>query len=369
MKFFLVDQCLWFVAISLIISHCFSSSEVVGSSPPQVPSMFVFGDSLVDHGNNNYLSSYAKSNYMPYGIDFYKGPTGRFSNGKTTIDLIGEEFGLPYLPAYEDALTVETILHGVNYASAAGGILNLTGQFLGDRFTFSQQVAKFKSTTDLLSNHMGEKNLSQHLSKSIAIINMGSNDYINNYLLPYLYPTSFYHTPVDYADLLIDLYANYLQALYNAGLRKFALGGVGPLGCIPNQLATGMALPGRCVSHVNDMVGLFNDRLRSLVDKLNANHTDAIFVYGNTYGAFGDILNNPSAYGFKVTDAGCCGIGRNQGQITCLPYSFPCINRTEYVFWDAFHPTEAVNAIIAKRAYTGPPSDCYPINLKQMAQI
>ena len=79
------------------------------------------------------------------------------------------------------------------------------------------------------------------------------------------------------------------------------LGGIGPLGCIPNQLATGLAPPGKCVSLVNDLVGMFNTQLISLVDQLNSKYPEAIFVYGNTYGAFGDILNNPTAYG-KCSD-------------------------------------------------------------------
>jgi hypothetical protein len=59
---------------------------------PQVPCYFIFGDSLVDNGNNNQLQSLARANYLPYGIDFPGGPTGRFSNGKTTVDVIGEWF-------------------------------------------------------------------------------------------------------------------------------------------------------------------------------------------------------------------------------------------------------------------------------------
>ena len=57
---------------------------------PQVPCYYIFGDSLVDNGNNNKLQSLAKSNYPPYGIDFPGGPTGRFSNGKSTVDVTGE---------------------------------------------------------------------------------------------------------------------------------------------------------------------------------------------------------------------------------------------------------------------------------------
>lgn len=52
--------------------------------------MFVFGDSLVDNGNNNNLKTLAKANYYPYGIDFYQGTTGRFCNGRLLIDMLGK---------------------------------------------------------------------------------------------------------------------------------------------------------------------------------------------------------------------------------------------------------------------------------------
>ncbi|XP_042494407.1 GDSL esterase/lipase At1g71250-like isoform X2 [Macadamia integrifolia] len=274
--------------ITMSMTFYCSSSRALGGDP-LVPGMFVFGDSLVDNGNNNFLNSIAKSNYIPYGIDFNGVPTGRFCNGKTMVDMLGEMLGLPYIPAYADPTTAGAkILGGVNYASAAAGILEETGQH---------------------------------------------------------------------------------YALYNVGLRKFLLAGIGPLGCIPNQLATGEAPPGSCVSYANEILEKFNVGLRSVVNQLNSNHTGAIFVYGNTYGAMVDILNNATAYGFYVIDRGCCGLGRNQAQMTCLPLSIPCPNRNQFIFWDAFHPTQAVNTILSQRAFSGPPSDCYPINIQQMAQI
>lgn len=60
------------------------------AAAPQVPCYFIFGDSLVDNGNNNFIVSMARANYPPYGIDFAGGPTGRFSNGLTTVDVIGK---------------------------------------------------------------------------------------------------------------------------------------------------------------------------------------------------------------------------------------------------------------------------------------
>lgn len=50
---------------------------------------FVFGDSLVDNGNNNYLATTARADAPPYGIDYpTHRATGRFSNGLNIPDLI-----------------------------------------------------------------------------------------------------------------------------------------------------------------------------------------------------------------------------------------------------------------------------------------
>ncbi|XP_009599586.1 GDSL esterase/lipase At1g71250 [Nicotiana tomentosiformis] len=354
--------------ISLFVLLVCCSYGTVQGAPT---ALWVFGDSLVDNGNNNFINSIAKSNYYPYGIDFNRGPTGRFSNGKTFIDILGELLGIASPPPFADPSTREgRILGGVNYASAAAGILDETGQHYLERYTLSQQVINFESTLSQLRTMMSPGDLNTYLSRSIAVMVFGSNDYINNYLMPNLYTSSINYTPQQFANLLLNHYARQLVALYSIGLRKFLLAGVGPLGCIPNQLATGQAPPGRCVDYVNQILGSFNEGLRSLVASMNnGSHPGSIFVYGNTYAVIGDILNNAARYGFNVWDRACCGVGRNQGQITCMPYQFPCLDRSKYIFWDAFHPTQAVNAILAQRAYSGPPSDCYPINVQQMSSI
>lgn len=240
----------------------------------------------------------------------------------------------------------------------------------GERYPLSQQVVNFETTLSQLRTMMPSQNLKNYLSKSIAILVFGSNDYINNYLMPTMYPSSFNYNPSQFATLLLNHYARQLVALYSLGLRKFFLAGIGPLGCIPNQLATGRAPPGRCVDYVNRILGSFNQGLLQLVNVMNnGTHPGAMYVYGNTYGAMGDILNEPGKYGFRVINRGCCGIGRNQGQITCMMWVPPCGNRNQYVFWDAFHPTQAVDAILAHRAYAGPPLDVHPINVRQLALI
>ncbi|MCD7453497.1 hypothetical protein HAX54_021122 [Datura stramonium] len=63
-----------------------------------VSAVFVFGDSTVDSGNNNYISTVAKCDFPPYGRDFPNHiPTGRFTNGRLVTDYLGtNDFAVNY---------------------------------------------------------------------------------------------------------------------------------------------------------------------------------------------------------------------------------------------------------------------------------
>ncbi|XP_042483842.1 GDSL esterase/lipase At5g45670-like isoform X2 [Macadamia integrifolia] len=280
--------CLLYCVLLLWVSS--SATIRVVQADPQVPCYFIFGDSLVDNGNNNAMASLARANYLPYGIDFPDGPTGRFCNGETTTDIIAKLLGFEDYspPPYANAKD-EDLLRGVNFASAAAGIRDETGQQL---------------------------------------------------------------------------------TLYNYGARKVAVIGIGEIGCSPSELAQNSPDGHTCVERIDSANRMFNDRLISLVDNFNNNFEGAKFIYVNVYGIFDDILKNPSSYGFTVTNEGCCGTGRNNGQITCLPLQTPCPNRNQYMFWDAFHPTAAANVIIGKRSYSAAsPSDAYPMDISRLAQL
>lgn len=341
------------------------------TAEPQVPCYFIFGDSLVDNGNNNNIQSLARANYLPYGIDFPDGPTGRFSNGKTTVDVVAELLGFDdYIPAYAFARG-EQIMRGVNYASAAAGIRQETGQQLGARIDFTGQINNYKNTVSQVVDILGdEDSAASYLSKCIYSIGVGSNDYLNNYFMPQYYPTSRQYSPEQYADVLIQQYTEQLRTLYNYGARKFVLLGIGQIGCSPNALAQNSPDGRTCVARINNANQIFNSRLKGLVNQFNGNTPDAKFIYIDAYGVFQDLINNPSAFGFRVTNAGCCGVGRNNGQITCLPMQPSCENRDQYLFWDAFHPTEAANIIVGRRSYRAEKaSDAYPFDINRLAQL
>ncbi|GJN14444.1 hypothetical protein PR202_gb01271 [Eleusine coracana subsp. coracana] len=329
-----------------------------------VPAMFVFGDSLTDNGNNNDLTSLAKANYLPYGIDFAGGPTGRFSNGFTMVDEIAQLLGLPLLPANPEAATADAALHGVNYASAAAGILDNTGQNFVGRIPFNQQIKNFQKTLDLLTPKLGAAKLASSLGRSIFYVGMGSNDYLNNYLMPN-YNTRNEYNGDQYSTLLVQQYAKQLNSLYNLGARKFVIAGVGSMACIPNMRARSPR--NLCSPDVDDLIIPFNNKVKAMVNTLNVNRPRAKFIYVDNYAMIAEVLRNPLSYGFNVVDRGCCGIGRNRGMITCLPFLRPCLNRNGYIFWDAFHPTERVNVLLGKAAYNGGNDVVYPMNIQQLA--
>ncbi|XP_015697121.2 GDSL esterase/lipase At5g45670-like [Oryza brachyantha] len=346
-----------------------AAAGLAGAAEPQVPCYFVFGDSLVDNGNNNDIPSMARANYPPYGVDFPGGATGRFSNGLTTVDAISRLLGFDdYIPPYANA-TSEQLLTGVNFASAAAGIRDETGQQLGERISLSRQLQNYQAVVQQLVSILGEDTAASRLSQCIFTVGMGSNDYLNNYFMPAFYPTSQQYTPEQYADVLINQYAQQLRTLYNYGARKVALMGVGQVGCSPNELAQRSRNGFTCIERINSAVRMFNRRLVVLVNQFNS-LPGAQFTFINCYGIFESIMRTPVAHGLTVTNRGCCGVGRNNGQVTCLPYQTPCANRNEYLFWDAFHPTEAANIFVGRRAYSAALlSDVHPVDLRTLAQL
>nr|GEZ54074.1 GDSL esterase/lipase 1-like [Tanacetum cinerariifolium] len=89
--------------------------------------VFVFGASLFDPGNNNFINTIPvfQANYLPYGESYFSPPTGRFSNGRLIVDFIAEYARFPLIPLYLEPGNNE-FTYGANFASAASGALNET---------------------------------------------------------------------------------------------------------------------------------------------------------------------------------------------------------------------------------------------------
>ncbi|KAK8339302.1 hypothetical protein V6Z12_A08G025300, partial [Gossypium hirsutum] len=344
----------------IIVGVLFVILQNSANAKPQVPCYFIFGDSLSDNGNNNNLNTLAKVNYSPYGIDFPKGPTGRFSNGKNMQDYIAEYLGFTRsMPPFAESKG-ENILNGVNYASGAAGIRDETGKDLGDRIPLDKQIQNHKIIILRLSRLM--RNIIETrllLNQCIYSIQIGSNDYINNYFKPEFYDTSRRFTQMQYATLLVHQLSNQLKTLYNNGARKFAVYGLSLIGCAPFAISEYGTNGSFCVDKLNNAAALFNEMLMPLIHQLNNDLPYAKFTY---------LTPSPNSTTF-VTNGTCCTIGGGGGEL-CLKNSKPCSNRGRFLFWDGFHPTEAWNEKVAERAYSSESSlEANPFNIHKLAKL
>ena len=51
--------------------------------------------------------------------------------------------------------------------------------------------------------------------------------------------------------------------------------------------------------------------------------------------------------GFTNSDSPCCSFGQIRPALTCIPASTLCKDRSKYVFWDEYHPSDRANQMIA----------------------
>jgi len=85
------------------------------------------------------------------------------------------------------------------------------------------------------------------------------------------------------------------------GARKVLVASIGPMGCIPLQLALRSSKNGKCDEKVNGDVRLFNVGVLAMVKQLNAKLPGAHFLYMDAYKGGMDIISNPSQYGKTST--------------------------------------------------------------------
>ncbi|XP_010541144.1 PREDICTED: GDSL esterase/lipase At4g30140-like [Tarenaya hassleriana] len=327
----------------MIIAAVVTAMAGAAARAQKVPCYFVFGDTFFDNGNNNDLVTQTKSNYLPFGIDFPNGSTGRFTNGRTIPDFLAEFLGFKdYIPPFAGS-SPSQVFTGLNYASGASGLLDDTGRNMGDNLGLSRQIANHLEAITRAA-------VPQHrLKRCLYTISTGGSDFVNNYLMSPPFITGLVFTPDQFTEFLVQLYASNLKVLYISGARKVALFGSPEVGCAPG-LANAQHGGNGCDEDANSLVRLFNNRLRALIADINKNLTDAKFTYADGFNTGGLGLRN---------DTTCCTV--EPGKILCVPNGPVCADRTKYAYFDAFHFTEVVHSAGATAAFTGQTASPYSI--------
>ncbi|KAK9201153.1 hypothetical protein WN944_016354 [Citrus x changshan-huyou] len=346
----------------------------LGALAPQAAeaarAFFVFGDSLVDNGNNNYLATTARADSPPYGIDYpTRRPTGRFSNGLNIPDFISQHIGSePTLPYLSPELTGSRLLVGANFASAGIGILNDTGIQFVNIIRMFRQFEYFQEYQNRVTALIGPQRTKQLVNGALILITVGGNDFVNNYyLVPYSARSRQFSLP-DYVKYVISEYRKLLMRLHDLGARRVLVTGTGPLGCVPAERAM-RGRNGQCAADLQRAADLYNPQLVQLVKDLNSQYGSEIFVAVNTGKMQYNFISNPRAFGFTTSKVACCGQGPYNGLGLCTPASNLCPNRNVYAFWDPFHPSERANGFIVQEFMTGSTEYMYPMNLSTIMAL
>ncbi|KAJ9568136.1 hypothetical protein OSB04_004102 [Centaurea solstitialis] len=293
-----------------------------------------------------------------------------------------EKVGLPWAPPYQSLSknpnATSVVVTGVSFASGGSGIFNGTGNWVNETsgiFNVTDDIGSFPLTTqveyysvvhDQLVQQLGSAGAESHLSKSLFLIVIGSNDlfaYFNK-----AYNLSQQYTPHQYIDLMTSNLKPLIKKMHGLGARKFVVIGVGVIGCCPAQRTLNNT---ECNTDINYWSVKYNDALQSLLTELKSELSDINYSYFHLYDAMNDIIQHPQTYGFTEIKAACCGSGDLNAAMGCLEY-YPgtthCSNRKNHLFWDFVHPTEIASGIFADILYSGPGQFTTPINVKELVK-
>lgn len=131
-----------------------------------------------------------------------------FETGKR---LVYQQFFLSsfiYLTAFRIVLEyycVSMLRHATKLASTQGDNIHLEKQLENHRAIYLK-IARQRG---------GLKNAKEYLNQCLYYVNIGSNDYINNFFLPEQYPSSRIYNLERYTNLLISKLSQYLEVFYN----------------------------------------------------------------------------------------------------------------------------------------------------------
>ncbi|KAJ9129166.1 hypothetical protein P3X46_034043 [Hevea brasiliensis] len=228
---------------------------------------------------------------------------GLYEVGNTT-NITPKTVGLPLIPSFHSK-DDPYFTNGANFASeGATAQVGLTGQ-----------VELFKKVKEIWREHIqNDTEVCRRLQKAVYFISIGAQDYINyeSANRRILDPTL--------EDKVVNDISDAIKNLYDLGAWRFVVQNVSKLGDIPFASQ------------------IFDDRSREDLSTRAQAHN----------GILPGKLKKLTDY--FIVDIACCGNSTYRGQACgSLDYEFcVCGNKTEYLFFDGTHHTDAGNKVLAK---------------------
>jgi outer membrane lipase/esterase len=297
----------WLAALSLAMILLLPGS----ASALPYSSLYVFGDSLADSGNNavvidtNFGGGRTPTPLTEPLIPSLPYASNRYSNGPVWVEYLAADLGLSAQPALQG---------GTNFAF--GGAR--TGP-AGSSFPYSltDQVGLFLGATGGIAP-----------GSALYVVEGGGND-ARDVLLAALGGGN----PAPLIQAYAQHMGNLLTALALAGADQFLLWNVPDIGKIPAITTLGP----QASAAASFLAAQMNLALVQTLAGLAPDITDGIHLF-DAYDTIDAIVNDPAAFGFGNARDACA-------------MSAACIaDPTGYFFWDGIHPTTAGHALMASLA-------------------
>jgi hypothetical protein len=301
---------------------CAVDAPTSAANQTRPPALFVFGDSIVDPGNNNALTTLIRCNFPPYGQDFPgHNATGRFSNGRVPSDILGMYARRPrhpdqgvidntlspsdaasrlgikeYLPAYLGTqLSDFDLLTGVSFASGGCGFDPLTAELVSV-LTMDNQLDLFKEYKEKLKRITGARRAGEIVATSVYMVVTGTDDLANTYFTT---PFRRDYDLESYIEFVVRCASDFIKKLYGQGARRINVAGAPPIGCVPSQRTNAGGLERDCVPLYNQASVVLNAALEKEIKRLNgsAELPGSVLKYIDLYTPLLDMIQRPGAYG------------------------------------------------------------------------
>ncbi|KMT20366.1 hypothetical protein BVRB_1g003650 [Beta vulgaris subsp. vulgaris] len=340
-----------------------------------IKGIFNFGDSNTDTGG--FYAAFP-SERGPFGMTFFKKPTGRATDGRVIVDFLAQAIGIPFLSPYLRSIGSD-YRHGANFATLASTVrLPNTSLFVTGVSPFSLsiqlnqmkelqfRVLEFSNSTFNYVPKLATPLPSMGIfEKALYTFYIGQNDFTGN--LPYIGIIGV----KQYLPQVILQITSAIKELYGIGGRTFWVLNLAPIGCYPSFL---VELPHEssdldefgCMISYNNAVKDYNNMLKEAMQQTRALLPDASIIYVDTHSVLLDLFQHPTSYGLKYGTRACCGEGGG-------PYNFnpqvfcgntklingttltatACEDPNMYVSWDGIHATEAANKIVTLAILNG----------------
>uniref|UniRef100_A0A0E0JLT2 GDSL esterase/lipase n=1 Tax=Oryza punctata TaxID=4537 RepID=A0A0E0JLT2_ORYPU len=328
-------------------------------------SIFSFGDSIIDSGNFVHIAGDHPCPFKepPFGMTYFKHPSGRISDGRVVIDFYAQALQLPFIPPSLPEKDRGQFPHGANFAVLASTALppeyfRRWNHTVPMPFSLATQLEWFKQTLHRIAP--GDAARTALLGESLILMGeIGGNDY-NFWFLD--------HKPRELAYQFIpDVVASIsstVQELIGLGARTIVIPGNFPTGCVPAYLsAYRSGNPAdydelRCLRWFNAFSAAHNQALTNEVSRLKAQHPGVRLIYADYFGAALQLFRNPRRFGINDPLIACCGgHGPYHTGATCDRTATVWGDPGSFANWDGVHMTEKAYHVIADGVLNGPFAD------------